>query len=192
MALTGRARGGIVGFWTSALANFVGSLVANSLVAAVVYYLVTYKLEIVRPLRERQLEQKTVCDLLARELDQFSFSVQDFSSGRFETRIQAHAWEALKGSQAMRFLPVRCLEPVLNAYSGIYTAHQWLERADLADALSWAIPGSAATALANKLRQDALKLAVVTDKDCKKAVEELRSEAQRLAPDNSRARDVRG
>ena len=167
--------------WESALPSFLGSLVAGVLITAGVYYLVTRKLEIIRPLRERRLEQAVVCRLLSRELDQFRYSVGLFRDGLFETRIQTHAWEALKASQAVRFLPIHCLEPMLNAYSGIYTVNQWLERADMAEALSWTVSGSGAGALMKKLRENALKLAQETDKDCKKAVEALQSEVKRLS-----------
>jgi len=74
---------------------------------------------------------------------------------------------------------------VLNSYSGIYTVNEWLARSDLAETLSWTAPGSAAAMLMKKLREDVIKLAEETDKDCKQAVEALRSQAKRLSHPNA-------
>src|ERR1039458_137218 len=107
-------------FASSLLANFLGSLFAGVLLALAIYYFVTRRLEIIRPRQERIKEQIQVCSLLIRELQACKEFVDDqLTVKRGQERLQMDTWDALKGSQAVRFLPLECLEPMLKVYADL-------------------------------------------------------------------------
>ncbi len=170
-------------FWEAVASSFLGGVLAGVFIAFGVYLFVTRRFAILKPLAEKRAEQRVVCSIISRELDQFRYSADTlFPKGRFfEGRIEPHAWEALKGSQALHSLPVNLLEPILNAYSGIYAVNRLIDRMEYAEMLDWgsASSGGAALYVKNK-KKEIPKLAEETEKDCHKAVEALEDQLRKL------------
>jgi|SRR5579863_10496850 len=143
-------------FWTSALANFFGSAAAGFIILIIGYRFITRNLEIMRPRRERLAEQELVCDLLVHELRQFcavveAIETKSIPASKFPP-LHTDAWETVKGSQSVRFLPIACLEPILSAYSGIYNLQRWLVKLEDAELREWTTdnPGRAGAAILGK------------------------------------------
>jgi hypothetical protein len=109
-------------FTSSLLANFFGSLLAGTVLATAAYFLITRRYEVIQPRQERIREEILVCSLLIDELQAGkAFADSYLGSGpRTKNRLQMHAWDALKGSRAVRFLPIACLGPMLKAYADLY------------------------------------------------------------------------
>ncbi len=170
-------------FWEAVISSFLGGVLAGVAIAFGVYRFVTRRFEILKPLAEKRAEQRVVCSIISRELDQFRYSADTlFPNGRFsEGRIEPHAWEALKGSQALHSLPVKLLEPILNAYSGIYFVNRLLDRMELAEMIDWSSPsGSGAAQYVKNKKDEVLRVAPEAEKDCKKTVDGLEAHLKGL------------
>ncbi len=168
-------------FWSSFLSNFLGSLGAGVLVALLAFLFITYRLDIQKPRKERIGEQHLVCDLLIAELRDFHRIVaavqnQELPADRFPP-LQTGAWEALKGSQAMRFLPLECLAALLGVYSRIYNLQRWMLRAEDLRMTAWTSGGGSAqtgaSILVKQLAAEVAKLLLSTDKQCVHVIELL-------------------
>jgi len=139
-------------FASSLLANFLGSLFAGGLLAWAAYRLITRKYQIIQPRQERIREEILVCSLLIDELREGKEFADGYLTGkRPEERSQMHAWDALKGSQTVRFLPIGCLEPMLKAYSDLHVLEYLFLKVEDAQMNDWAIGNSGETSGAARL-----------------------------------------
>lgn len=168
-------------FSSSILANIVSDLVAGTLLAVGAYFLITYRLEVVRPLREIQMERKIICGLVASEIKGFLAAFERMKDERFDARVDADTWEAIKGSQAVRSLPLKCLELVLRAYSGIYAVRHQLERIQMAELMSWSADSpqgqTGSSIYVNNLKVKLRWQAEAVGIDCAKALEALQEDS---------------
>jgi hypothetical protein len=172
-------------FWLSVLANFLGSLVAGAVLASIAYLLITRELEIIRPREERIAEQLMVCDLLIGELEKGQrFAQKYLIGGPHVERLEMHAWDALKGSQPLRFLPISCVRPVLKAYSDLYVLEHFFLSLEDAQMKEWTSGEATARSGAALLGKNISKgVALRLDRaqiSCAEAATALRAERQRL------------
>jgi hypothetical protein len=172
-------------FISATLANLIGSLLAGGLLAWGVFFFVTQKLEIVKPREERIREQLMVCDLLIGELN----AGKEFASAYIahtptKERLQMHAWEAVKGSQAIRFLSVNCVQPILKAYADLYELEALFLAVEQAQMREWTTGDPAGKSRAALLgKQLALGVAIRLErvqKSCAEAMKVLTLERERL------------
>jgi hypothetical protein len=173
------------GFWSSALANFIGSLAAGVLLGVVAYFFVTRRLQIIQPRRERIGEQLMVCDLLIAELGKGLQFVKGYRRGApIEERLEMHAWDALKGSQSLRFLPIDCVQPVLKAYAHLYVLEHFFLSVEKVEMKEWTSGDSRVKSGASRLGEKmaapvAIRLARA-DEACTEAINALTAERDRL------------
>ncbi len=173
-------------FVSSALANFLGSLFAGALLAWVGFLLITRKYQITQPRREKIKEEILVCSLLIDELQEGKEFVDSYLSGgpRSKERLQMHAWDALKGSQAVRFLPIDCLEPMLKAYGDLYALEYLFLKLEDAQLRDWETGNSGVASGAARLSK-MINPGVNTrlsrsQKNCAEAVNALTEQKKRL------------
>ena len=76
---------------------------------------------------------------------------------------------------------MKLLEPILNAYSGIYFVNRLLDRMELAEMVDWSSPsGSGAAQYVKNKKDEVLRVAPEAEKDCKKAVDGLEAHLKGL------------
>jgi hypothetical protein len=172
-------------FLSSSLANFVGSLLAGTILAVAIYCFVTRRLEIIQPRQERIEEEIMVCNLLIGELER----AREFAAGylrgpRPKERLHMHAWDALKGSRAMRLLPVRCLDSLLKAYGLLYELEYLFLKVEEAQMDAWAAGDESATSgltlLGKKLSEGVRNRLALSQRNCEEAKRSMRAERDRL------------
>ncbi|HEY4739363.1 MAG TPA: hypothetical protein VIH76_02075 [Candidatus Acidoferrales bacterium] len=172
-------------FTSSVLANFLGSLLAGTALALTGYYLITRRYQIIQPRQDRIKEETLVCSLLMGELERAKEFVDRRLTGmQTLERLQMHAWDALKGSQAIRFLPIGCLEPVLRAYSDLYVLEYMFLKVEDAQMKDFETGNSgvmSGAARLGKMISDGVRNRLLqAQKNCADAIGALASEAERL------------
>jgi len=177
------------GFISSSLANFLGSLLAGGLLAWIAYVFITRKYQIIQPRRERIKEEILVCSLLIDELvDGREFADSYLGPGpRSKKRLQMHAWDALKGSQAVRFLPIGCLKPMLKAYGDLNVLEYMFLKVESAQLRDWETGNSgvaSGAARLGKMISEEVKIRLARLREnCADAVSALTVERERLNSD---------
>jgi hypothetical protein len=172
-------------FLSSLLANFFGSLLAGMVLALAGYFLITRKYQIVQPRQERIKEAILVCSLLIDELQDGKEFAESYLAGKpKEERLQMHAWDALKGSQAVRFLPIVCLEPILKAYSDLHVLEFLFRREEDAQLRDWETGNtgvsSGAVRLGKMIAKGVSNRLSRSQQNCAHAIRTLTGERERL------------
>jgi hypothetical protein len=172
-------------FVSSLLANFLGSLSAGIFLALAGYFLITRKYQIIQPLKERIREQILVCSLLIDELQDGEEFAESYLMGKHrEERLRTHAWDALKGSQAVRFLPIGCLEPMLKAYFDLHALEYLFLKEEDAQMRDWEKGNtgvaSGAARLGKMISKGVKTRLSRTQQSCADAVRALKEERDRL------------
>jgi hypothetical protein len=172
-------------FIYSLLANFFGSLLAGAVLAGIGYFFFTRRYQIIQPRQERVKEEILVCSLLVEELERGKeFADRRLSGSQTFERLQMHAWDALKGSQAMRFLPIGCLEPMLKAYADLYVLEYMflkVEDAQMRDFESGNSGVTSGAARLSKMISDGVRTRLLrAQQNCGEAISALTAEREHL------------
>jgi hypothetical protein len=167
------------------LANFFGSLLAGTCIALTGFVLITWRYQIFQPRQERIREQMLVCSLLIDELeDGKKFADDQLTKKTRGERLGMHAWDALKGSQAVRFLPLGCLEPMLKAYSDLrvieymYLREEDAHLTDIETGNSG--PSARGARLGKVISKDVVFRLSRSQQNCADAIRALTAERERL------------